>query len=402
MRILIILPYVPYPLNRGTYYRAFHLARNLGRAAEVDLFCLDSEPEAVGPEREAAFASWTRRRCFAPFCFPDWLKLSQRLLRPEPATVHRWWTPEAAQALQTFVAGQDYDLVHFLDLVLWPYVASWQGRTPLVMDRSRVDLLFQTEELRTLKIPWKQRLLRWENWWKLKRYERKLAKCLTATVVCGWDDETFLRREVNRQMPIRVVANGVDETYFSRDLFPRQPEPQPTLLFCGAMDYTPNVDAIDWYFEACDPLVRRAVPERRVWIVGKNPAASVQRWGTLPGVEITGGVPDVRPYYQKAWGQLVPLRIGGGTRLKIVESLAIGCPVISTSIGAQGLHLEHDRHLLLADTPEKMAQEVVRFLQDAALRDRLAEAGRQQVLACYTWERLGRELMDFYRTLGQR
>jgi glycosyltransferase involved in cell wall biosynthesis len=125
----------------------------------------------------------------------------------------------------------------------------------------------------------------------------------------------------------------------------------------------------------------------------------VRAHAALPGVTVTGEVPDVRPHYQSSLFQIVPLRIGGGTRLKIVESLSIGCPVVSTTIGAQGLDLVHGHHLLLADSPADFAQATRRLAGDPHLRQRLRENGRRQVLAHYGWPRLGARLHDFYESL---
>jgi glycosyltransferase involved in cell wall biosynthesis len=267
------------------------------------------------------------------------------------------------------------------------------------MDRSRVDLLFQTEELRTLKLSTRDRLLRRENLWKLKRVERAAARELTATVVCGPDDEVFMRQHVRADAPILVLANGCDATFFAQEKWPPRPAPVPTWLFCGAMDYSPNVDGISWYFREADDAVRSALPNRVVKIVGKNPNATVKALAAIPGVVVTGEVPDVRPHYQDSWFQIVPLRIGGGTRLKIVESLCIGCPVLSTTIGAQGLELRDGEHILLADTPADFAAGAVRLANDGDLRERLRRAGRKQVLSLYGWPTLATKLQGYYESL---
>jgi polysaccharide biosynthesis protein PslH len=145
--------------------------------------------------------------------------------------------------------------------------------------------------------------------------------------------------------------------------------------------------------------VRRLAPNRRILIVGKNPVPRVRAYADLSGVTVTGEVPDVRPYYQRAWLQMVPLWIGGGTRLKIAESLAMGTPVVSTTIGAQGLDLRHQVHLLLADTPGDFSKMLAGLLASAALRERLAAAGRRHILQNYTWSRLGSELSLYYEQL---
>ncbi len=410
MKLLLVYPYIPYPLDRGTYHRVFNLARELGRRHEVDLFCLDEEG-ADTPEARAVFAEFTRRFEVVPFQHPPWPRLfPDRLLNMTPTTVAHWTNSSVAAALRKFTDGQFYDLVHFCDLVMWQYVSQipqvnstypYHGTdSPLrVMDRSRVDLLFQTEEFNNLKLSGKEKFLRQENLWKLRRYERKVAALLDATVVCGPDDKTFLNANVPEAREIKVLANGVDEAFFRREDFPPTPDPEPTILFCGAMDYSPNVNGLAWYFQHADALVREKLPQRKVLIVGKNPLDSVKAHGAVPGVTVTGGVPDVRPYYQHAWVQMVPLLIGGGTRLKIVESLALGTPVVSTTIGAQGLVLEDGTHLLLGDSPQDFAAALVRILGDDALRARVSEAGRERVLERYTWGQLGAELSAYYEEL---
>lgn len=397
MRILLVYPYVPHPLTRGTFHRVFNLARELGQRHEVDLFCLD---DAKSQAQRYVFETFARRIHFQPFAHPPWAPLfPKRLFDAVPATIRHWSDPAATAALTTFASGGTYDLIHFCDLVMWPYVAALPGRHLRVVDRSRVDLLFQTEELANLELGAKENWLRRENLWKLRRYERKVAAQLTATVVCGTEDEIFLRQEVPSARRIKVLPNGVDDRYFQQEDFPPRPDPDPTILFCGAMDYSPNVSGLGWYFTHCDPEVRRLVPNRRILIVGKSPVPRVQAYAGLPAVTVTGEVPDVRPYYQRAWLQMVPLWIGGGTRLKIAESLAMGTPVVSTTIGAQGLDLRHEVQLLLADTPADFSKMLARLLASAALREKLAAAGRRHILQNYTWSRLGSELSLYYEQL---
>jgi glycosyltransferase involved in cell wall biosynthesis len=162
------------------------------------------------------------------------------------------------------------------------------------------------------------------------------------------------------------------------------------------MDYTPNVDALRWYFTEMHDALARTVPGLEMLIVGKNPTAEIQSYARKPGVTVTGAVPDVRPYYKKAWLQIVPLRIGGGTRLKIVESLAIRTPVVSTRIGAQGLGLEHESDLLYADTAPEFVRQTARALRDSALRARLASHGHESVRRRLDWTRLGGALAQAY------
>jgi glycosyltransferase involved in cell wall biosynthesis len=162
------------------------------------------------------------------------------------------------------------------------------------------------------------------------------------------------------------------------------------------MDYSPNVDALRWWFGGIHERVAARVPGLRVLIVGKSPAPEVQAYAAHEGVIVTGTVPDVRPYYREAWAQIVPLRIGGGTRLKIPESMAMGTPVVSTTIGAQGLDLTHGSDTLLADTVETFADETVRILTDRPLREQLAERGLATATGRFSWQQRGREFCDAF------
>jgi len=224
--------------------------------------------------------------------------------------------------------------------------------------------------------------------------EREVRRDLALTVVCGPDDKTFLEGKLGPSERVFVLPNGANVGYFDADAWPAKPTYRPSALFCGALDYVPNTDGLAWYFEEIHQRVLEHCPEFTVILVGKNPTAEVRKFAALPGVEFAGEVPDVRPFYQKAWMQIVPLRIGGGTRLKIAEGLAMANPVVSTTLGAQGLELNHDEHLLLADTPESFARAMLRYVNDAVTRHQQAAAGRARILEIYTWDALAKRLAD--------
>jgi sugar transferase (PEP-CTERM/EpsH1 system associated) len=400
MRILVFYPYIPYPVDRGTYQRTFHLLRALARDHEVDLLALSEKGERV--EQWSVFKEFCRRVEFVKFEHPRWSRLfPDRLLNPLPTTILHWRLPHIAVALEKFLAGQRYDLVHVCDIVMAQYFLERHTEQRLAVDRSRVDLEFQNAQYRTMAKGLKSKLLDRENIWKLARFEKRIARRVAVEVVCGPDDETFIRQRISREVPVLVVANGVDLDFFRPDSAPDARAAEPTVLFCGAMDYSPNVDALRWFFGGIHDALLRRVPGLRVLIVGKSPVAEVQAYAQRPGVTVTGGVPDVRPYYRRSWLQIVPLRIGGGTRLKIPESMAIGTPVVSTTIGAQGLDLVHGQDILLADTPGAFANETARALEDATLRQRLDTAGQKTVHDRLGWPRLGKQLSDYYqRTFG--
>lgn len=397
-RAFLLMPYIPYPVDRGTYQRVYHLFLELCQCYEVDLVCLQSDGGARSME---AFKAHTRRCLAIPFEHPPWPKLfPQRLLNPLPTTALHWQSESVYAQLEQFVAGQQYERVIFIDLVMWPYIRRLFPQHPhRIIDRSRVDWLFQLEEFRTLDCGWRQRWLRRENLYKLARLEREAYAGVAGMVVCGSDDLDFLQQRLGDASKIFVLPNGYNENYFDPARWPRQPTPSPSILFCGALDYSPNIDAIDWFAEQVWPQLRSALPDLSWQIVGKSSGAHAQRWASLEGVELIGEVEDVRPYYQSAWLQVVPLRIGGGTRLKIVESLGMCCPVVSTTLGAQGLDLQSGRELLLADGAQAFGEQVLRLLSDLDLSAALQDAGSRTVRAQYRWQQLGQKLNTYLQQL---
>jgi glycosyltransferase involved in cell wall biosynthesis len=224
-----------------------------------------------------------------------------------------------------------------------------------------------------------------------------------AAVVCSQDDRVEAMREAAGNgtsggvagastIPVEIVVNGADTTYFTPQ---RQPDTHPTVLMLGTMHYYPNIDAVQYYFGAMHDALRAAVPNLRVLIVGHNPPPEIEALGTLPGVTVTGSVPDIRPYMGRAWLQMVPLRLGGGTRLKIVESMAAGLPVVSTAVGAQGLAVRDGAEMLLADEPADFVRKVAALLNNPQERERMSANARLFVEANYSWQSLGDRFARF-------
>jgi polysaccharide biosynthesis protein PslH len=198
------------------------------------------------------------------------------------------------------------------------------------------------------------------------------------------DTDAQLMREMFGIKNVSTVATGVDVDYFCPTA---AAQPAFDIVFVGSMDWMPNHDGVRFFFEEILPRVRRAVPDCTVGIVGRTPPADLVESARRDGrITVTGTVPDVRPYLWGASLSIVPLRIGGGTRLKIYESMAAGTPVVSTTIGAEGLEVMDGQNILLADTPEDFAAACVQLLQKPDERARLAAAARELVTARFSWD----------------
>jgi len=201
---------------------------------------------------------------------------------------------------------------------------------------------------------------------------------------------------------VSVVPNGVDTDGYrsagDASLNGSSPQNSVRIVFVGRMDYHANVDAVQWFCRYVFPRIRCARPDVVLQIVGGHPTGAVRRLASPGSIEVTGFVPDVRPYLAAASVVVVPLRIGGGTRLKILEALAMGKAVISTALGAEGLEAVGGRDLLIANPPAEFADQVVAVLSDADLRARLGAAGRRLTVDTYDWSRIVRKLEGVYET----
>ena len=395
MKVLVFYPYIPYPIDRGTYQRAYHLLRGIAREHEVDFLSLTEGGERM--DQANHFGEFCNRVKFIPFEHPPWPKLfPDRLLNAMPTSIRHWQQPHVQEEVNEFLKGQNYDFAHVCDIVMLPYLFD-QHDIPISVDRSRVDLQYQVMQVEARNPPLRDKLLDWEGIIKVRWFEQKVAKRVKMEVVCGPDDIVFIRDRISRDVPVSVIGNGVDLGFFRPDSVPDNRAEKPTVLFCGAMDYVPNTNGLEWFFDQVFDDLKSKVPDLEILLVGRSPTEQVKSYGSKPSVTVTGGVPDVRPYYRRSWMQIVPLLIGGGTRLKIVESMAIGTPVISTTIGAQGLGIRHDHDILLADSPAEFVTQIERAVSDARLREKLDREGQKTANERFSWKYFGERLCAEYQ-----
>lgn len=400
MKILYLTPYLPYPLNRGTHQRVFHLLKSLASEHRVTLLSLDPDNQAAA--HQGVFEDFCENVIRLPVKLNGWRNLAQRLFSPQPETMFHWDLPEVRQALKDLLHTQVFDLIFVEDICLTQYLMDLlpaAGPQPRVItDRNRVDLEFMQESWPYIK-GIKARTSFGENYLKLQGLERRLLKRFPNQVVCSPEDAHFLAAQFGAA-PM-IIGNGVDHHYFSPQPWQRQ-DNVPVLCFTGAMDYAPNAEGITWFMQAVYPLLRQQIGDFRLRIVGLNPGPEIQALAQFPGVEVTGGVPDIRPAYAACDVYIAPIRIGGGTRLKILEAMAMGKPVVSTPTGAQGLGLSEGRQVRFAESPEAFAAQIVDLLKHPEVSARMAQAGRQHVLQHFTWDSLGQKLLQYVQSLLPR
>jgi glycosyltransferase involved in cell wall biosynthesis len=236
------------------------------------------------------------------------------------------------------------------------------------------------------------RARRWLAWRKFQRYEKWLfGQFDLSLTVTERDRQTLLKLLRGKPQQVGVAPNGVDTAYNHPGLAQVEPE---TLVFNGALTYSANYEAMEYFLSQVFPTVLARVPRARLRVTGKTEGVALDRLRLNDNVSLTGYLEDIRPTVAASWACVVPLLAGGGTRLKILEAMALGTPVISTSKGAEGLDATDGKHLLIADTPDQFAEKTVRLLQEPELRLTLAHNARQLVLDKYDWAGIGRHVCD--------
>lgn len=259
---------------------------------------------------------------------------------------------------------------------------------------------FTTDIANTARLP--HALYSLVQWWRLRRFERRV--CIASTdilAVSEADRKALALRAPSKAGAMRVLPNGVDSDYWSRDaIFPKADIPRgvEALVFDGTMDFRPNVDAVIWFARYVLPLVRADRPQVRLYIVGRNPSPEVVTLADLPGVTVTGSVPDTRGWVAGASVYVVPMRMGGGVRLKVLQAMSMECAIVSTPMGAEGIFLRPNKDMMLARTPIDFALNILALLHDPAQRTNLGTSARERAIDRYTWDKLLPTLDEVYPT----
>ncbi len=405
MRILWVGHNLAYPPVRGVLQRNYNLLREAAKECEVHVLAFDqpaTRPPGVSAEdcvdalmkfcAHVEFVSLARGVFKA---HPYWLGL-RGLLSREPYDVNWLGSRTMADRLQRTLERATFDAIHFDTLGLAPYRTHVSG-VGTVLNHHNVESSMMAQRAANESHLVRRHYWRWEAQ-KLHRAERHYCPQFALNVVVSPEDGDNLA-SLAPDLETRVVPNGVDTEYFA-------PRPDPggkTLLFCGGLDWYPNGDAMVHFFDAIWPRLTRLLPDVRIFVVGRKPPKWLQQLGgSDPRVHVTGFVDDVRPYFREATVYICPIRVGGGTRLKILDALAMGMPLIATAFACSGLSVEHEKHVLLGNNPEAFANQILRALADPVLRTDLATQGRDLVCRDYSWSVVGKSLLLAYRNASLR
>jgi glycosyltransferase involved in cell wall biosynthesis len=396
MKILWIKVGGLWPANTGGRLRSLHTLAELSRHHRVTVLTTHTRPEEA-----AALRAWLPQGAeviSVPYTAPKWrsLRFPWLLVRSWfsrlPVDLYKLRVPAVRRAAERLFATGQADVCVADFLCALPNVPS-ACPVPVVYFSHNVEHMIWKRLCANAASFW-QRLPLAIEWRKMRRYEARASARARLTIAVSETDRSALAA-LAPAAEIRAMATGVDVSYFApRSAALQQPD---RLVFVGSMDWQPNEDAVLYFIDAILPLIRHSAPAATLSVVGRNPSERLRRVAERAGVEVTGTVDDVRDFVAAAAVYIVPLRIGGGTRLKIFEALAMGKAVVSTTVGAEGLPLEDGLHFLQADAPRTFADAVLALLRDPARRESIGAAGRRLVEAHYSWPQVAAEFEAFIK-----
>jgi sugar transferase (PEP-CTERM/EpsH1 system associated) len=396
MKLLLTLPRPLFPADTGGKIRTLNIFSRLARSMEIHAVSLadrDRDIDAIAQMRRV-FQSytpvfWTEIPTFSARFYMQFLRARAGRF---PYFLAKYRVPELTATIERLLEREKFDLM--LCDFLQSAVAMLGSRfRPRVLFEHNVEYVIRKRHWEQEKNPLRKALLNGE-WQKARAVEGEVCRAFDHVVSVSPQDGQLLAQEFQIQH-VSTLPTGVDADYFQ----PQDVQPCPgRLVFVGSMDWHPNEDGVLWFLEEIFPLVRQKAPHATLTVVGRNPSQRLRALAAgVSGVEITGTVPDVRPYIARAEVVVVPLRIGGGTRIKIFEAMAMGRPVVSTALGAEGLPVRPQRDIVLGNDPLGFAEAAVALINDGTQRERIGAAGRELVIRNHTWDLAAQEMGTIVR-----
>jgi polysaccharide biosynthesis protein PslH len=389
-----------YPPNIGGRIRSYRLLKALARRHSITLFTFYA---ATKDDLHSALKYEFPRVVLMPLTIPtgrtfrEALKYARSLFSPLPYTVSKFCQPEVTRRIRQLIAEDKPDII-VCDFLFAAQSIPWDIPIPKILFTHNVETAIWKHHYKVSRNPfWKA--VSWREYQVMDRFERYcINRADHILTVSDRDRESFAK--MTDPSRITVIPTGVDLEYFQPSTGQEGPN---TLVFSGAMDWMPNEDAIVFFIKEILPRVRKQIPGASLCVVGRDPSRGLFELGaSQPGIEITGRVDDIRPFVLRGAVYVVPLRIGGGTRLKIFEAMAMGKAVISTTIGAEGLPVRPGIDIVIADDPQRFADSTIQLLREPIRRAELGRAARELVEQSYSWDEVVRPFETVLEMLAVR
>ena len=378
------------PLDLGGKIRSFQIMKALSRKHAITF--LTYYQQHTHDQHKELENLFDRVICL-PLSIPDSgtlrdrLRYAKNLFTWSPYALNKYKDRNVARHLKNLVLIETYDVL-IADFCVGGVNFPWKtGRTKILFTHNAEAEIWRQQYENANSLPWK--LVAWREWKTMRRQETAYARRADHIFTVSQHDKEYFSRFLDTEK-ITAIPTGVDTEYFHPS---GERENSNSIVFTGAMDWKPNEDAVLYFSAEILPRLASQIPDLTFWIVGRNPSERVKALGTANSrIRVTGRVDDVRPYVQRAAVCVVPLRIGSGTRMKIFEAMACGKPVVSTSIGAQGLPVTNGYDIELADEPAPFADRVAELCANPAKRSELGRQARDLVSQHYGWQTVGDQI----------
>lgn len=400
MKILFLSHFIPHPPTGGASLRNFNIIKELARNNTVHLLTFTQRNRH--PNRERIEAS---RAVVSQFCkevtildvptdysvFKWYALLGLNLFSSDPYSAWRFWSREMVSAINRQLDKHSYDIVHVDTIALAGYLKYLRG-IPAVLNHHNVESSLLLRRAATERNPFTRAYVGFQGR-KLRRAEKRAIVDFDGNISVSEIDTNELH-EFDPRSTVRVIPNGTDTEFFKPISGISEDQ---SLVFAGSMSWYPNGDAMILFAEKIWPIIKRAIPNITMNAIGSHPLDEVIKLGQRDeNFKVLGFVDDVRPYIARASVYVVPIRVGGGTRLKILDALAMGKSIVSHPIGAEGLDVTDGKDIVIAEEPEAFAQSVIDLVRDDARRRQLCANARQTAVEKYSWPRIIPKLEAFY------
>jgi glycosyltransferase involved in cell wall biosynthesis len=394
LRILLVFPFLPYPPDDGGKIGFFNPIKYVSRKHEVSVVCLTE-----GSDQESSIQEFKKfcseLRTFKRPAWRDQYCLLKGMVLHPPGSAAKYWYPAAGELIKETIAAHKPHIVEFHHLNTAIY-RSFAGALPTVLREHNVEFKVWERHGENAS-SWVERSYARLTAPRVRRYEAEIATHFNRCVVVSDADAAHLRG-ISPEAQVEVIPSGVDTEYFYPS--PDVEEEPLSITFTGSFEWKPKQHSLHALLTQVFPRLKARVPEAKLYVVGKGIPEWLRRIAhEIPGVRIEGAVPDVRPYIAKSALLINYLEGGGGIALKVLEAMAMRKPVLSNSLGCEGIPMRHGRDVFVADGPDEFAAAACCLLGDRALRSGLAEEGYRRVLESYSWNVIADRFQDCYQRL---
>ena len=402
MNILFLSPIVPYPPHGGVLQRNYNIIRQMSKHFNVYLMAF-IHPDILTTQSSIKKSYLELKKiCSEVEYFGLWPKksplhkltaFSLGLFYPKPFSVFAYRSPIFRKRMDFIIAQNHIDAVHFDTIGLASYRDTVLNK-PSILVHHNIESMLMHRRAGVEKNVLKNFYLRLQAK-RLGKYEQRQSIKFNYNIMMSENDAILLKASAP-QSQTYIIPNGVDTDYYR----PSPGNEQEALVYTGGLNMFANKDAVIFFLKRIWPTIKAKKPTCRFFIIGQDPPPELNELESKDSsIIVTGYVDDVRPYVSSASVYIVPLRVGGGTRLKVLDGLAQGKAIVSTSIGCEGIEVTHGENIVIADDPGEFAHRVIDLLENKKDRSRLGKAGRQFVKDNYSWGTIGIDIKNFYQTL---